>query len=84
LIGLLNLLLKHEENGTWRVAGLELIGEGMGKKILFCTLFIYLQGIVNYRMEAGGRGGGAVSAGHNIGREEWEKSNTLEYVYLYP
>ncbi len=38
-------------------------------------------------MEAGGRGGGAVSAGHKIGREEFvggeEYSNTLEYAQ-YP
>jgi hypothetical protein len=55
LIDFLDLLLKHEENGTWRVAGLELFGERMGKKILLCTLFIYFQGIVDYRIEAGGR-----------------------------
>jgi hypothetical protein len=72
LIDFLDLLLKHEENGTWRVAGLELFGEGMGKKILLCTLLICLQGIIDYRMEAGGRWDGAVSAGHKIikiGRE---------------
>jgi len=40
LFDFLDLLLKHEEDGTWRVAGLELFGERMGKKILLCTLFI--------------------------------------------
>ncbi len=61
--------MKHEENGTWRLAGLELFGERMGKKILLCTLFICFQGIMDYRMEAVG-GGGVVSAGHKIGRED--------------
>jgi hypothetical protein len=71
LIDFLDLLLKHGENGTWRVAGLELSGERMEKNILLCTLFISFQGIIDYRMEVGGRGGGAVSAGHKIGREEF-------------
>jgi hypothetical protein len=71
LIDFLDLLLKHEKNGTWRIAGLELFGERMGKKVLLCTLLISFQGIIDYRMEAGGRGGGVVSAGHKIGREEF-------------
>jgi hypothetical protein len=71
LIDFPDLLLKHEENGTWRVAGLELFRERMGKKVLLCPLFISLQSIIDYRMEAGGRGGGVVSAGHKIGREEF-------------
>jgi hypothetical protein len=45
---------KHEENGVWRLAVLELFGERMREKILLCTLFIYFQGIVDYRMETGG------------------------------
>jgi len=71
LFDFLDLLLKHEEDGTWRVAGLELFGERMGKKILLCTLFICSQGIIDYRIKARGRGGGAVKAGHRIGREEF-------------
>jgi len=63
--------LKHEENGSWRVAGLELFGERMGKKILLCTLFICFQGIIDYQTEARGRGGGAVSARHKFGREKF-------------
>jgi hypothetical protein len=54
LIDFLDLLLKHEENGTWRVTGLELFCERMGKKILVCTLLICFQGIIDYRIEAGG------------------------------
>ena len=65
----LDLLLKHEENGIWRVASLELFGERMGKQILLRTLFVRFQGITDYRMKAG-RGGGIVSGGHKIGREE--------------
>jgi hypothetical protein len=71
LVDFLDLLLKHVENGTWRVAGLKLFGERMGKKILLCTLLICFQRIIDYRIEAGGRGRGAVNAGHEIGREEF-------------
>ena len=43
----MDLLLKENDNGTWRVTGLEPGGEGMGKKIVICTLFKRVQGIVD-------------------------------------
>jgi hypothetical protein len=55
LIDFLDLLLKYVENGTWGVAGLDLFGERMEKQIVLCTLFICFQGIIDYRMKAGGR-----------------------------
>jgi len=40
LIELLYLLLKHFENATRRIAGLELVGEWVLDKILLCALFV--------------------------------------------
>jgi hypothetical protein len=46
LIELLDLLLKHKENGAWRIAGLELSGEWVGKKIVLRALFVCFQSII--------------------------------------
>ena len=45
-IEVLNLFLKHCENGARRVAGLELDGEWVRKKVLLCLTFVGFQGIV--------------------------------------
>jgi hypothetical protein len=54
LVELLDLFLKDGENGTRRVAGLELCGKWMSNKVLFCTLFVCVQGIVEDELEVGG------------------------------
>jgi hypothetical protein len=69
-IELLNLLLKHNENATGRVAGLELGGEWVGKKVLLCATLICSQGIIEYLLEVGGRCGSRVGVKHNGGSEE--------------
>jgi len=66
--------LKQEENFTWRVAGLELFGERMGKKVLLCTVFIFFQGIVDYQLEAGGRARGRGSRGVDVGHKSRQES----------
>jgi hypothetical protein len=43
----MELLLKDGENGAGRVAGLELGGEWMGKKIVLRALFVRFQGIID-------------------------------------
>ena len=42
----LDLLMKDGENGAGRVAGLELGGEWVCKKILLCAFFVFFQGII--------------------------------------
>ncbi len=69
LIVHLNLLLKHEENSTGRVAVPELIGEWMGKKILLRTHFVCFQGTDDYQLEMGGRANTGVNVGHIEGEE---------------
>lgn len=53
-IDVLDLLSKHVKNGGWRVAGLELGGEWMGKKILRCLFFVRFQGIIEHQLKVGG------------------------------
>ena len=53
-IELLDLLLKHNENTAGRVAGLELGGEWVGKKVLLGASLICFQGIIEYWLEVGG------------------------------
>ena len=48
LIESLDLLLKDNDNGTRRITALEPGGERMGEKIVLCTLFIGVQGIVDH------------------------------------
>jgi hypothetical protein len=69
LIERLDLLMEPEKNFTRRVAGLELSGEWMCKKILLCVPFICVQGIAHYQLEAGRRGGRGVNAGHKSAGE---------------
>ena len=52
---LLDLLLKHSEDATGRVAGLELRGEWVDIKVLLCTSLIRFHGIIEYLLEVGGR-----------------------------
>jgi hypothetical protein len=47
------LLLNHKENGAWRVAGFELDGEWLSKKIVFGEFFVRLQGIKENSVEVG-------------------------------
>ncbi len=44
----LNLLINEGENVTWRVAVLELVEKWVGEEIVPCSLFVGLQGIVEY------------------------------------
>jgi len=39
----------------------------MGKKILLCLFFVRFQGIIEYQLEVGRRGGRGVSTGHESG-----------------
>ena len=48
---LLYLLLKHDENGAGRLAGLELGCEWMGKKVVVCLLFEGLQGVTQNKLK---------------------------------
>jgi len=66
-IDVLDLLLKYVGNGSWRVAGLELGGEWMGKRILRCLFFVRFQGIIEYQLEVGGRRGRRVCVRHEGG-----------------
>jgi len=50
-IEFLYLLLEYDENGARRLAGLELGCEWMGKKIVFCLLFVGLQGVIENKLE---------------------------------
>jgi hypothetical protein len=52
-IEILDLLVKHGENGSGRTAGLELGGEWMGKKIFVCLFLVRLQGIIEDQLEIG-------------------------------
>jgi hypothetical protein len=45
--------LKDSENGVGRVAGLELGGKWMGKKITLGAFFIRFQGIIDDELEIG-------------------------------
>ena len=51
MIELLDLLLKHDENGAGRLASLELGCEWMGKKVAFCLLFVGFQGAIKNKLE---------------------------------
>ena len=62
-----DLPLKDGENGDRRVAGLKLGGEWMYKEISLCLFFVCFQGIIEYELEVGGRGGRRVSAKHEGG-----------------
>ena len=55
LIRALDLLLKDSENITWRIARLELGGEGKCEYINFRALLIFFQGIIDDRLEFRGR-----------------------------
>ncbi len=54
LIEFLDLLLKHVENVARRAAVLQLGGEWVITKILFCASFVRFQGIIEYKLEVGG------------------------------
>ena len=44
----LELLLKDSDDGTGRVAGLELDGEWMCTQIVLCLFFVGVQGVIDY------------------------------------
>jgi len=52
-IEILDLLVKHGENGSGRTAGLELGGEWMGKKIILCVFLVRFQGTIEDQLEVG-------------------------------
>jgi hypothetical protein len=60
----LDLLLKDFENAAWGVAALELGSERVRAKILFRTLFVRFQGIIENQLKIGGWGGSRVSVRH--------------------
>jgi len=74
LIEFLYLLLKYDENGAGRLAGLELSCERMGKKIVLCVFIMGFQGITEYKLEVGGLRASRVSVRH----ESW--GNSEEFV----
>jgi hypothetical protein len=45
LVEFLDLLLKHGENATSRIAGFEPVSERMREKIVLCAFFVRFQGI---------------------------------------
>jgi len=47
----LYLLLKHDENGAGRLAGLELGCKWMGEKVVLGLLFVGFQGIIENEMK---------------------------------
>ena len=57
LIEPLNLFLKDGKNCVGGMTGLELCGEWMCKKVVFCTLFICFQGFIDDLLEVRRRGG---------------------------
>lgn len=64
LIEILDFLLKHDENAARRVAVLELDSEWVREKILLCASLVHFQGIIENKLEVGGRGGSRVSVRH--------------------
>ena len=54
LIELLDLLLKHGEDASRRIAGLEPASEWVLKKIPLCALFVRFQCIIENWLEVGG------------------------------
>jgi hypothetical protein len=67
---LVDLLLKHSKNASGGIAGLELGGEWVGKKVLFGASFICFQGIIENWLKAGGGGCSRVTVRHSGGSEE--------------
>jgi hypothetical protein len=47
----LDLLMDDGENGTGRLAALELGGQWMSKKIAFCVLLIRIEGIIENQLK---------------------------------
>ncbi len=66
------LLSKNGKNGSGGVTGFESGGEWMCEKILLCALSIRVQGIVEYQLKFGGRGGRGLSISHECEDREFE------------
>jgi hypothetical protein len=58
------LLLKNVENAARRVAVLEVGSERVREKVLLCASLVRFQGIIEDKLEVGGRGGSRVSVRH--------------------
>jgi hypothetical protein len=56
---------KNGENGTGRVAGLELGGQGMGGNVFLRLLVVHLQSSCKNGLKVCGRGGGGRNLGHS-------------------
>jgi len=69
LIELVDLFLKDGENCAGGIAGLELCGEWVCKKVVFCTLFICFQGVIEDLLEVRRRGGSILRVS---GRHRWK------------
>ena len=56
--------MKDGENGTGRIARLELGGEWMCKEVVLRTLLVIVQCVIDDELEIRGRGDGRVSVRH--------------------
>ena len=70
MIEFLYLLLKYDENGAGRLAGLELGREWMGKKIALGLLLVGFQGVIENELKVWGGGCSGLSVGHMSRRKE--------------
>jgi hypothetical protein len=72
LIYLVYLLSKYRKNSSGSVTGLEPGGEWMCENILLCAFSVRVQGIADYYLKIGGRGGRRLSMRHELERREVE------------
>ena len=73
LIKDLHLGSKNGENGTGRVAGLDLCGQGMRDNVFLCLLVVRLQSSCKNGLKVCGRGRG----GRNLGHSEVEATSWM-------
>jgi len=71
LIEILDLLLKHDEDATRRIAGFELVSEWVFEKILLCAFLVLFQGIIENYLEVEGWGRSRLSVRHQGVSEEF-------------
>jgi hypothetical protein len=84
--------LKHGENAAGRIASLELGSERVCKKVLLCASLISFQGVIENRLEVGGRGRSRVSVRHNGksefvgdgGRGDWHEASEPPRETVHP
>ena len=56
--------MKHGENAAGRIASLELGSERMCKEVILCASLMSFQGVIENRLEVGGRGRSRVGVRH--------------------